>query len=179
MIRNQDRDLVFIDSETTGLDSDFNEAIEWAAIRVSKNGQETTFEARVKPTYPERFHPKAMEVNGYTKEGWETTPLESSVAAGMAKICQGAILVGHNVPFDEGFLRAFLKKHGLEPTWHYHKLDTMALAWPLVGSGEISGLSLSNLCAWANTTQPTPHRAMADARCVQVVYEKLMERYRR
>ena len=178
-MRNQDRDLVFLDSETTGLDPNFNEAIEWAAIRETRDGQETTFEARVKPTYPERFHPKAMEVNGYTKEAWENTPPESAVAAGLAKICDGAILVAHNVSFDEGFLTAFLKKHDLKPTWHYHKLDTMALAWPLVLSGEISGVSLSNLCEWAGTKQPTPHRAMADARCVQMVYKRLMARYSR
>lgn len=178
-MRAQDRDLVFIDSETTGLDPDFNEAIEWAAIRVTRDGQETTFEARVKPQYPERFHPKAMEVNGYTKEAWETTPPESAVAAGMAKICKDAILVAHNVSFDESFLRVFLKKHDLQPTWHYHKLDTMVLAWPLVVAGEISGVSLSNLCEWAGTVQPMPHSAMADARCVQTVYKRLMDRYRR
>jgi DNA polymerase-3 subunit alpha (Gram-positive type) len=170
------RDLVFLDCETTGLDPTYNESIEWAAIRETRDGQETTFEARVKPTYPERFHPKAMEVNGYTKEAWETAPPESAVAAGMAKICHNAILVAHNVAFDEGFLTAFLAKHGLKPSWHYHKVDTVGLAWPLYVKGELKSLSLSELCKWAGTSQPEPHKAMTDARCVQMVYHKLMAR---
>jgi DNA polymerase III epsilon subunit-like protein len=64
-LQNHERDLVFLDSETTGLDPLYNEAIEWAAIRVGPDGTEKeAFEAKVKPLFPERFDTKAREVNG-------------------------------------------------------------------------------------------------------------------
>lgn len=177
-IPNHERDLLFLDSETTGLDPLFHEAIEWAAIRVGPDDVEKeTFEAKVKPSFPERFDAKAKEVNGYTEAEWADAPDEYKTALRMAEICRGAILVGQNVSFDENFLTAFLKKHGLKPTWHYHKIDTMNLAWPGVKARLIAGMSLSNLCEWAGIEQKTPHRAMADARAVQTVYNRLMARW--
>lgn len=177
-IPNHERDLVFLDSETTGLDPLYNEAIEWAAIRVGPDGMEKdVYEAKVKPSFPERFDAKAKEVNGYTEETWADAPDELAVAKKMASICQDAILVGQNVSFDENFLTAFLKKHDMKPSWHYHKIDTMNLAWPGVKTQVIKGMSLVNICEWAGIEQVKPHRAMSDARCVQQVYNRLMERW--
>ncbi len=178
-IANQDRDLLFLDSETSGLDPLFNEAIEWAAVRTKPDGITVieSFEAKVKPVYPERMHPKAQEANGYTDAAWADAMDPITVAKTLHRMCDGVILVGQNVSFDENFLIAFLKTHDLKPSWHYHKVCTMNLAWPLIKRGTISGLSLVHLAEWAGTAQPKPHRAMTDALCAQTVYNKLMAQY--
>ena len=178
-LANQDRKLLFIDSETTGLSPDFNEAIEWAGVLTEPDGVTVlkTFEAKVKPLHMDRFTAKAKEVNGYNEAEWADAPDAILTAAEMHTMARDAILVGQNVSFDENFLTAFLKQHSLKPTWHYHKIDTMVLAWPLIKSGKISGLSLVDLALWAGATQVTPHRAMSDVLCVQKVYLALMAKY--
>lgn len=178
-IANQDRQLLFLDSETTGLDPLHNEAIEWAGILTEPDGITVvkTFEAKVKPLHMDRFDARAKEVNGYNEAEWADAPPAEFVAGAMLEISAGAILVGQNVSFDENFLTAFLKKHNYKTAWHYHKIDTMVLAWPLIKSGKIKGLSLVNLAEWAGIEQVKPHRAMTDALCVQKVYNKLMTAY--
>jgi DNA polymerase-3 subunit alpha (Gram-positive type) len=176
---NQDRNLLFLDSETTGLSADFNEAIEWACVLTKPDGITVieTYEAKVKPLHMDRFDAKAKEVNGYNEAEWADAPPAALTAAGLHSIAKDAILVGQNVSFDEGFLTAFLKQRDLKPSWHYHKVDTMGLAWPLIKSGAIDGLSLANLAKWAGVEQTKPHRAMSDVLCVQKVYLALMAKY--
>lgn len=178
-IANQDRRLLFLDSETGGLDPLHNEAIEWAAILTEPDGttEIDAYEAKVKPTFPERMEAKAVEVNGYKEAEWVDAPPAKDVASRLLAMSSGVILVGQNVSFDENFLTAFFKKFDFKPAHHYHKIDTMVLAWPLIKSGKISGLSLTNLAEWAGVEQVKPHRAMADARTVQTVYNKLMAAY--
>lgn len=178
-IPNQDRNLLFIDSETSGLTAGFHEAVEWAGVLTKPDGITVleTYEAKVKPLHPERFDARAREVNGYTEEDWADAPPPEDVAARLSMMASGVILVGQNVSFDEGFLKAFLKLYGQRETWHYHKVDTMGLAWPLIKKGAISGLSLTNLAEWAGIEQKTPHRAMSDVLCVQQVYLALMAKY--
>ena len=178
-IANQDRNLLFLDCETTGLDPLYNEAVEWAGVLTKPDGITVlkTFEAKVKPLHMDRFNAKAKEVNGYNDAEWADAPEAALTAAGLHAIAKDAILVGQNVSFDEGFLTAFLKQHGLTPSWHYHKVDTMGLAWPLIKNGAINGLSLVNLAHWAGLEQTKPHRAMSDVLCVQKVYLSLMSKY--
>jgi len=178
-IPNQDRNLLFVDSETTGLKPGFNEAIEWAGILTKPDGLTVidTFEAKVKPRHMDRFDAKARAVNGYNEAEWADAPPAPEVAEKMLQLARGAILVGQNVSFDENFLTAFLAEHEYTPSWHYHKIDTMVLAWPLIKAGKIKGLSLVDLAMWAGVEQKTPHRAMSDVLCVQQVYHALMAQY--
>ena len=178
-VKNQDRNLLFLDSETSGLTPGHNEAIEWAAVLTKPDGVTIidSFEAKVKPLHMDRFDAKAKEVNGYNEAEWADAPDALLTAARMREMSRDVILVGQNVSFDEGFLTAFLKQHDLKPAWHYHKIDTMVLAWPLIKSGKITGLSLVDLALWAGAEQVKPHRAMSDVLCVQKAYLALMAKY--
>jgi DNA polymerase III alpha subunit (gram-positive type) len=178
-VANQDRNLAFIDSETTGLTPGYHEAIEWACVLTKPDGITILdeFEVKVKPRYPERFDARAKEVNGYTEEAWAEAPPPGFAIENLLSLTQGAILVGQNVSFDENFLVAFASAYELKTTHHYHKIDTMNLAWPLIKSGKIDGLSLTNLARWAGVEQEMPHRAMNDVKCVMAVYAALMTTY--
>jgi DNA polymerase III epsilon subunit-like protein len=183
-IANQDRDLLFLDSETTGLDQRVDgrlvhEAIEWAAIRTKPDGKTVvaTFEARLVPRRPELFDDYAKRVNGYDEAEWAATALDpATVAAELAHIADGTILIGQNVGFDIGFLEKTLAENNVKPTWHYHKVDVMNLAWPFIKKGLLPGLSLNQLAEPFGLSQPEPHRAMSDVLLVQRVYQLLMER---
>lgn len=169
------KDLCFIDCETTGLDPSVHEAIEWAVVRVNKDGTTTSIEMRVKPNHIERADSKALEINGYTEEAWVSAASEQEAVSALAQVCRGAALVGHSVGFDERFLRAAFTRCGVAPTWGL-VIDTLSLAWPLYLKGEIPRLNLASLCEWAAVSQPVKHRAMADVLAVREVYNKLVAR---
>ena len=49
-------------------------------------------------------------------------------------VCEGVtieddVFVGHNVAFDVGFLESAFNKTKIVNTMHYHRLDTIAIAW--------------------------------------------------
>jgi len=155
-----------------------------ALILTSPDGRTVLEEyvAKVKPEFIERAHWKALQVNGYTPEEWtdETcTPL-AVVAQKIVDMAKNATLVAQNVSFDESFLTALLAKAGLKPTWHYHKVCTMVLAWPLYAMNKITGTSLVSLCEYFGIPpEPTVHRALNGARTCRSVYLAEIEHYMR
>lgn len=78
------RPLVFMDTETTGLDPGEHEMIEFAAVFEGdiwlvdlRNGYgfrsrptTATLELKILPEHPETASPKALEITGYTPEKW-------------------------------------------------------------------------------------------------------------
>src|ERR1035441_1042254 len=67
-----DRSLVIVDLETTGLDPLVHEVIDIGAVRVDQASLdiEATFSAKIAPAHIELANPIALQVNGYTPEGW-------------------------------------------------------------------------------------------------------------
>lgn len=129
-----DRPIVFLDTETLSLDSRAP-IWEFAAIRVEPDGETETisFQIRHEPgdwvkTLPEWFQ------EDYQHRYSRATAIGSFEAAvRIGQITHGAIVVGCNPGFDldSGRLEELLSRHGFTPAWHYHPLDTaaMALAW--------------------------------------------------
>lgn len=175
------RNLLFVDVETTGLDDRKHEIIETAYILTSPDGSSVkqTYLARTFPRRLEDAQPDALRINGFTAESWRSGPLSTfaEVAAEIKSVSHNAILVGHNVSFDEGFLKALLLSENLEPSWHYHKVDTSALAWPLFSTGAVPGLALSKVCAALSIPQGRAHSADADALSCLRIYQVLMSRF--
>jgi len=174
-------DLLFVDTETTGLDSTRHELIEVAAIRTSYDGLDVieTYEAKLPPVNLRTADPKALQMNGYTPEEWTPEKCEAPlmVVNRLAEMATDTMLVGHNVSFDESFLLPLFRHYAMTPPWSYHKIDTVSLAWLHYNdSTSLEGLSLNKVCAFLGVEQPTAHRAMADAETCRKVYLRLMQR---
>ena len=173
------QDLLFVDTETTGLDPSRHELLEVAAIRTSPDGLTiiSKYEAKLKPLHLETAEPKALQVNGYSAEEWADDKCVSPVRVvdALQKMAGGTVLVGQNVSFDEGFLSPLFISTGLNPPWGYHRVDTVSLAWPLFVHTGLEGLSLSKLCAFLGVAQMPTHRAAADVEACRQVYLKLMD----
>lgn len=175
------QDLLFVDTETTGLDPSKHELLEVAAIRTTPDGLTvlSTFQAKVRPLHIETAEPKALQINGYSEEEWteeKCVPLGSMVDA-IQKMANQTVMVGQNVSFDESFLSPVFKSFGMKPPWGYHKVDTIALAWPLFQYSELEGLSLEKLCRFLKVDNMPGHRAMPDALACRDVYLKLMAKW--
>lgn len=175
------QDLLFVDTETTGLDSTKHELLEVAAIRTSPDGRKiiSRFEAKLFPLHLETAEPKALEVNKYSAADWtvDKCVMPEVVVDALQQMAGNTVLVGQNVSFDEGFLSPLFTRLGMKPPWGYHKVDTVTLAWPLFVNTDLPGLSLEKLCKFLGVESMPTHRAAADVEACRQVYLKLMERW--
>jgi DNA polymerase-3 subunit epsilon len=169
--------LAFIDLETTGLDPARHEILEIAVVRADPFTLAEWGEVSIKvaPEHLEDADPESLAVCGYSPAEWASAlPLDEALS-GIASHLDGAILAGHNVPFDKSFLVAGWTRTGLNPPpLDYHALDTAALAWPLYAAGTLHSLSLGPLCKHLGIDRPSPHRALTDARAALDVARRLL-----
>lgn len=91
-----------------------------------------------------------------------------------AEFIGDAVIVGHNVRFDLGFLRANLTRLGYPPL-HNRFVDTYALARRLVRK-EAPNCKLRTLARHFRTSADPCHRALDDARATAEVLHHLLER---
>ena len=197
-----EKPLVFFDTETTGLDSNIHEIIElgfvmerhegcwWPSEKVirkleglailaephshfqhDESGLE--FQARIKPQNIADAEPIALEINGYTEDGWGFQPhLNATFASVLVSLLRNAIFIGHNVSFDHDMLTRACQRVGVAPKFGYHKIDTVTLAYEhLIGTTD--SLSLINICPIVGVTNEGAHTALADAYRCREVYHKL------
>ncbi len=70
--RVRHKDLVFVDTETTGTVFGFHEIIDVAGIKCSADGRKikARWHTRIKPNYPERATESAKLANGFSSEMW-------------------------------------------------------------------------------------------------------------
>ncbi len=126
-------DYVFLDTETLGLDP-AAPMWEFAAIRRDVDDAGNRFEDTTHffirhnrgdwlDQLPEQFQ------QDYLTRFNVRDALDERTAAIMIHIVtRGAELVICNPVFDEPRLAAFLRRHGIEPEWHYHPWDIASVA---------------------------------------------------
>lgn len=191
--------LVFVDLETTGLEPDRHEPWEIAMIvrghpdplqdgewlwQTAPNlARADAVALRLNRFYErevtaggaarEMQSPKPASPNTYITDGHVLTN-NRAVAHAIARLTNGAHLVGVNPAFDAAFLRAFLRGNGFAESWHYHLVDMLAVAAgrmnePPPWRSEVLSVTGS---------VPIPvgedrHTALGDARWVQRWYDAM------
>lgn len=169
--------VVFVDTETTGLDPFTHEI--WDLAIIESNGGEFEYHFPVNLT---KADPKALQVGRYYERtgdlGWEWDSPKSWVHQ-IARQLDGKHLVGACPWFDAQFLRHFLLYHGHQATWRYHHIDIEALAVGyLAARGETVDLpyhskDLSRRVG-VDPDMFDAHTAIGDARWAKAVYEKIL-----
>jgi len=173
--------IAFVDLETTGLDVRRHEIIEAGVLRVDARSLEViaTCEVRIRPERLDEAEPEALAVSGFSFAEWAQAATLDVALSRITPLLEGALIAGHNVGFDWAFIEAaYRQAHLPRPNVDYHRLDTASLAWPLVASGELRSMSLDAVAAHLGLERPSPHRAMADARCSLEVARRLAHRMR-
>ena len=171
--------IAFIDIETTGLDRDKHEIIELAAVIAEiKNGEFVVvdeLDMKIQPKNIANAEPQALRVNGYNEADWLfAISLEDAMTV-FAKKTDGAIFTAHNITFDYGFIEQAFKTSGVENKMHFHKLDTISLAFGILHTNDdIGKLSLRALCEKYGIENKKAHSAFADAYATYEVFKKLM-----
>lgn len=121
-------DVVFIDTETLGLDPDHHPVWEVGMI-VGR----TEFLWHVHVTEREKSlaHPIALDIGRFDERYGQDAEVitRRELAQNLwHHIPKGAHLAGAVVSFDEERLRRLMWAEGLSPRWHYHLIDVETLA---------------------------------------------------
>ena len=174
------RDLVFLDTETSGLDCNVHGIMQVGLFRTDPEAGEikTVFETLVQP-YGYQVSPEALKINGLTLDYVKQFGMAADdLIENLERHLRDCVVVGQNINFDLGFIQALSKKLGGKIDIHRHnKIDTTTLAWPLKAAGKIDSLSLTVVAEYLNIPQEKAHDALEDAKTCLKVYRKLVPRY--
>lgn len=165
--------LLFIDTETSGLDPEANDILEIALIYVEDGVPVYHYDSLVKMERPENAHPKALEINGYDAVEWEGAPSIVQVLHEIEPFFKGCVVAGHNPDFDMAFLKASFKRHGIPVELPYQLIDTTTLAYEHLAPLGLNSLSLVNVAKFLRIPHEHAHTALADAETSMAIYRKL------
>jgi DNA polymerase III epsilon subunit-like protein len=175
--------LIFTDTETGGLDPTSTDLLTVALIATEGNVVLGTLELAVQAS---RVTPEAMAVNKIDLDQHNAKAMPKGLA--IAKITDflclfpgdrnKAVLAGHNVSFDRGFLVELFRQEGadFQTVVSHHMIDTVALAILMADAGHPKPDSFSLgpcLKAWGLTFEGEAHTAMADARASFGLYNTM------
>lgn len=175
----KERDLVFMDLETTGLKIN-HEIIEIGWLRVDAKTLEIKeeYNIKIKPKRIDLADSKALEINKYTEDDWKNgVDIQEAMKMFIEK-CSGCVLCGYNFFYDWAWLYNTLDDLGaFNPPFYYHKLDIMSMAYlVLKNEPTIENFSLSDVCRFFDIKRDNCHSAFYDAKFTFEVYKKLYER---
>lgn len=179
-----ERDLVFVDCETSALDPARGEILEFAAIRqvlpfdLKDDGSPVIEPKRISfkvvPQHLDTADVEALKINGYSDEKWADAIPQTTAAQRIAEFCRDATMVAHNAPFDRSFIMAMLKKrlgNFADRAMPYHGIDTVGLAYVQLVPKGLQRLNLEALCDFLGVTNEAPHTAAGDVEaCYRCYY---------
>jgi len=162
--------IAFLDLETTGLRPEYGDRICEVAILRCEGGEVVdALQQLVNPQQP--MSAGAYAVHGIGDEVLHEAPIFSEVARDLFALVEGAVLIGHNAPFDLGFLAQEMARLG-NPMPSNVCLDTLRLARVVY---RLRSYSLGNLAASLGVNVGgRAHRAMVDVLLTKGVFERLV-----
>ena len=185
--------ILFIDTETTGLDANKHSIIEIACAHYKDGKLQSTFQRKfVSNTVI--LDMGALRVNKQNTASLLEIGKKCSEQQGAFDLMDYLLsldnkdlhVCGHNVHFDVGFVKALLTKYGIEG-WDqavsYRQLDTCDRARMLIESGIITeqmggrGAGLKTIATALGVTvdETKLHGAMYDTELCAAVYFKMIE----
>lgn len=152
--------LVFLDTETTGLDPNRHEIIEIATIQWD-GVNHRCWQRLIYPTHIGTADPIALKINKYNPDKWANAPEFGEIAHDLAKQLNGAIVVGHNVAFDMQFINKHFKKCGVDIP-RVRCVDTITLVYEHLQPIGCNSLSMDGVRKYLGWTEQNTHTAMVD-----------------
>jgi len=163
-------DYVVVDLETTGLDPQWNDIIEIAAVRVCNGTVADSFTSLVNPRY--KIDDFITELTGITNEMLATAADIKAVLPKFLDFIGNSVVVGHNVNFDVNFIYdSCMSKLG--QTFNNDFIDTMRLSRRLYPQHRHH--RLCDLIERFDIGTAVEHRAMADVIQTNQCYEYIKQ----
>lgn len=173
-------DLVFLDTETTGLSPSRHEIIDIWAQRRRWGTLELVAEAGglVEPAAIQRAEPRALRVNGFDSARWAAEARSwGAVWLEVEPLLEGYVtVVGSNPCFDLRFIEAQIYRTTCRSwAWPRYIIDTAAIATPLRWQGLVTSCSLGALCEHLGVgAEDAAHSARGDVLRTVEVFRRLV-----
>lgn len=164
-------DYVIFDLETTGISCTNDRVIEISAIKVRGRKVVEEFSTLVNPQMKIPF--RASQVNHIYDDMVKDAPVFEKVLADFDAFIGDMVLVGHNI---HTFDMKFIKRDALMywgKTFANDYIDTLSLARQCLP--QLTNHKLTDLAKHYHIVTDGAHRALADCRMNQKVFEKLGE----
>lgn len=162
--------VAVVDLEMTGLDVDRDRVIEVAVVRGEGPRLVTEFQSLVRVDAPP-ISKRAAEVTRITDEMLRDQPMFGRIAAQVAEVMAGAVVVAHNVPYDVGFLHREMDR-ARRPFPPPVSVDTLLMARRLFAFRKNT---LYAVCGDLGVPVDPRHRALSDARATFALYHRMLE----
>ena len=165
--------FLIVDVETTGTSPANCEITEIAAVTMRGGKMLDSYESLVAIS---GYLPSGIsEMTGIYPEMLGGAPLIATAISRILEMAEGAVIVGHNIGFDIGFINAALSR--ISPLLRLENplLDTVSLARKLI-MGEVTNFKLGTLAAELRLDHQPSHRAMPDVLATVDLLHHLIER---
>ncbi|MCL0318237.1 PolC-type DNA polymerase III [Apilactobacillus xinyiensis] len=149
---------VVFDVETTGLSAIYDRVIELSAVKMVHDNVVDQFEEFIDPGF--HLSEQTTNLTSITDEMVKGSKSEAEVFKLFREFCGDAIIVGHNVTFDVGFMNTGYKRHGMDEISN-PIIDTLPLARFLYP--HYKSYRLNTLAKKFNVSLEHHHRAVFDA----------------
>lgn len=161
--------FIAIDTETTGLSARQDQIVELTAIKFEAWEPIEIFTTLINPGIP--IPEEASRIHGITDEMVKDAPKIAEVIKSFDEYIGRKNLVGHNLPFDLGFLDYAGSEYSSVKRKYY---DTLYLAKLLNLSA--SDNKLTTLCDYyCIRDNATAHRSPSDALATGILFQKLVD----
>jgi len=182
---------IFLDIETTGLDSSKHGVIELAfkIIDISSRTERASYKTVVRQPYEiwEKSDPESIKINGQDWERVQAGKDPQMVKDDVVQIFnnQGikrgqAVYVCQNPSFDRGFFNQIISVYQQEELdWPYHWLDLASMYWAILSNSNALPdqiLLSKNAIAKAHNLPPEerPHSAMRGVEHLLLCYQAVL-----
>lgn len=162
---------VALDLETTGLNPERCYILEIGAIKIKNGNIEDVYETLVQCPVP--IDERIQELTGITDEMVREGKSERQAVQELLEFAGNLPLLGHNIPFDYGFLQAAVMRQGMN--YQAKGIDTLKIAKKVLP--DIEKRSLEYLCNYYKIETKQSHRALEDAKAAYQLYQILKETY--
>lgn len=161
--------LVIFDFETTGLDPNRDQIIEFGAIKYIDFEAAGEFSTLVSTSIP--LSETIQRLTGISPDMLVGKPSVQEALPRFLNFIEGSLLVAHNASFDMSFLRAECLRQGIDIEWPVFCTLKMAREYLV----QLERKSLDSLAEYYGLDFEARHRSIGDAKVTGSVLRELLE----
>jgi len=173
--------LIFVDTETGGLDPNVHAIVEIAFAVTDLDGNNISKKMDFKVLSQGIITPEAAKINKYDEEVWGKEAINFKDFMNIFNYCftndKRFQWAGSNPKFDYDFIAASCIRDNIkfEPSlFSHHFLDVGSMCWPLFYSSKTLGIRQSDLSTYFNLGEQK-HGAAADVdQCIKI-YQRFIK----
>lgn len=168
---------IALDLETTGFSTEFDEIIEIGAWKVVDDVTVDKYQSFIRPA---KYIPRTVQnITGITMQDVDSAEPVDFVLPEFFGWCEDFNFVGHNLPFDFGFLLVKGKNLGIDFSLDGQRMgiDTLEIARRLYPGKSHKLEDLVSMYGIDLGTDHKFHRALEDAMFTRLVYQRLRMYY--